>query len=81
MKWNEDRTTLLEEGGAPILIETVVGTVTLKGMEGATAVEAVPLDGAGKPAGPPAEATQSGDDWTIAIGKIATPWYLVRVTR
>lgn len=81
MKWNEDRTTLLEEGGAPILIETVVGTVTLKGMEGATAVEAVPLDGAGKPAGGPAEATQSGDDWTIAIGKIATPWYLVRVTR
>jgi len=81
MKWNAKRTSLESWGRKPMCIEPVTGTVTLRGLAGATRVEAQPLDGIGRPLGAAIAATKSGDAWSLAIGAPATTWYLVRVTR
>ncbi len=76
MKWDAERTTLLEPGGPPMTIETVVGTITLKGLRGAAALSVSPLDGAGKPRGR-FEALLS---FSIDPER-ASPWYLIEVKR
>ncbi|PYP79837.1 MAG: hypothetical protein DMD35_06900 [Gemmatimonadetes bacterium] len=81
-QWNEDRTRLTQQGGAPSLIEPVTGTVTLRGLAGRVrGVSAVALDGAGKAIGAPIAATRSTAGWTLPIGAPVTTWYLVRVDR
>jgi len=81
MKWNERRTSLTDWGHEPTMIEVVKGTVVLKGIDGAKAVEAQPLDGAGRTTGTTAAATQGADGWELPIGTTATTWYLVTVKR
>ncbi len=78
MTWNEKRTTLTEWGTAPPSIEPVVGTVTLRNLERAAAVEVVALDGAGR-RGTPVPAIKTAAGWELTIGGVVTPWYEIRV--
>jgi hypothetical protein len=80
-KWN-DRHTLWETWGtAPTLIDPVRGYVTLKDLDGAVAVELVPLDGAAKPIGRPIQGKRNEDGWELQIGTVPTTFYVVHVTR
>jgi len=81
MKWNAKRTSLDSWGQKPMGIAPVTGAVTLRGLAGATRVEAQPLDGIGRPLGAAVSATKSGDGWSLPLGNPATTWYLVRVIR
>ncbi|MCD6360677.1 MAG: hypothetical protein J7M38_07375 [Armatimonadetes bacterium] len=81
MKWNEQRTTLVDQGRAPVRIETVAGTITLKGLDPATSVSVAALDSGGKAMSGFSEATPSGGDWSFPVGRKATPWYLILVKR
>jgi hypothetical protein len=76
MVWNAQRTSTPETGSAPIWIEPVTGRLTLKGLA-ASRLEIVPLDGAGRPAGPPAAARKTVAGWEVVLDK-PTPWYLLR---
>jgi hypothetical protein len=79
MQWNSDRTTLTDWGHAPVEIEPVTGRVTLRGLQGATAVSLQPLDGAGQPLGPPTPAVQVPDGWTLQLD--AAVAYVINVRR
>ena len=81
MTWNGTHTDLAQWGSSPTLIEPVTGTILLRGLDGAIAISAQPLDGAGQPLGPPLAATHHGDVWRIAIGTLASTWYAVTVQR
>jgi hypothetical protein len=81
IQWDEKRTTLISEGTAPVLIETVAGAITLKDLDGAGGVTAIPLNGAGKPTGNPVQAQKNSNNWTFPIGAAPTPWYLIEVSR
>ena len=80
MRWDAGRHTLDSWGKPPACIETVRGSVVLRGLEPATAVAAQPLDGAGRPLGRaiPAEKIEGG--WKLALGGTTTTWYLITVT-
>ena len=81
LQWNAERTRPTQQGGAPSLIEPVVGTVTLRGLTGRVrGVSARALDGAGKPIGAPTVARRTADGWVLPIGAPVT-WYLVSVDR
>lgn len=47
--WNATHSALIEWGGPPTVIEPVTGTVTLRGLDRASSVSLVPLDGARRP--------------------------------
>jgi hypothetical protein len=81
MKWNEKRTSLVDWGRLPMVIEPVTGEVKLLNLEACSDAEAIPLDGAGKPMGPSVDVKKSPGSIEIAIGKPATTWYLVRIER
>ena len=81
MKWNSERTKLVNQGGAPTLIEPVTGKITLRNLEGAKAVNVTALDGSGCPQGDRIRAVRGSDGWTFAIGSPVTTWYLVSVER
>lgn len=66
-------------GGSPTLIETVTGSITLRNLEGATAVSAAALDGAGCRIGNPIPARKNRDGWVLPVGNPATTWYVVSV--
>jgi hypothetical protein len=69
------------QGESPSLIEPVSGTVVLRGLEGAVAVGASALDGAGRPIGNAIAATKRSGAWALAIGDPVTTWYVVSVKR
>jgi len=81
MVWNEKRTTLEKWGSAPSRIEPVVGVVTLCGLQSARGVLAQPLDGAGQPLGQPLALRPTADGWTLPLGQVVTPWFVIEVTR
>ena len=81
MEWNEKRTSVTVAGKPGMLIEPVEGAITLRSLAGAAAVEAVPLDGAGRVAGEAIAAAQVADGWELRVGQAVTPWYLIRVKR
>jgi hypothetical protein len=81
MRWNDRRSNLSEWGGAPTLIEPVVGRITLRGLDRAKTVSAQPLDGSGQPMGEPIRAEKKAGGWDLPLGKIVTTWYQVTVTR
>jgi len=81
MEWNDKRTTLAHWGTRPTVIEPVTGSVTLKNLETAQRIEAVPLDGAGGLLASAIPATKSAEGYQIRLGQPATPWYLIRVSR
>ena len=77
MKWDQKRTSLLDWGGPPTLIEPVAGTITLRNLAGAAQVEAAPLSSAGNPMGAPIRAKKTAAGWEFAAGDPATTWYLI----
>ena len=79
--WNERRTLWTEWGKAPTLIEPVTGWVVLREMDGAVALRITPLDGAGKPMGPPANGRRLEIGWEVTLGNQATNWYLIEIVR
>ena len=81
MECTPEHKELAEWGGPPTLIEPVTGQIELRGLAGATAVLAQPLNGAGLPLGPPLRGTRNGDGWEIAVGQPATSWYAITVQR
>jgi hypothetical protein len=82
LQWNADRTRTAQQGGAPSLIEPVVGTVTLRALTGRVrGVSARALDGAGKPVGAPIAARRTAAGWVLPIGAPVTTWYVLRVDR
>jgi len=81
MKWNDNRTRLVSQGGSPSLVEPVTGTVTLRNLDGAKGVTAEALDGSGKPFGDPIAARKIGNTWELPIGEPVTTWYVVTVRR
>jgi hypothetical protein len=80
MRWDA-RKISARGGESPTLIEPVMGTITLKGLQSAGAVTVKPLDGAGRLIGEPIAARKSGADWEIAVGDPVTPWFEVTVER
>jgi hypothetical protein len=78
MKWNEKRTSLVDWGSVPTVIEPVRGHVILKNMEPAEKIDVIALDGAGRPLSGPADAEKVREGWKIGIGEPATTWYLIR---
>ena len=82
LQWNAERTRTAQQGGAPSLIEPVVGTVTLRALAGRVrGVSARALDGAGKAVGAPIAARRNAAGWVLPIGAPVTTWYLLRVDR
>jgi hypothetical protein len=80
-QWNEARTEVTEFGGPPSVVEPVSGRIVLRGLEGATAVLAYPLDGAGQPTGEAIHAQNEGGAWEITAGDPVTTWYEIVVSR
>ena len=81
MKWNDKKTSLVDWGSAPIVIEPVKGHVTLENLKPHKKFEVIPLDGPGKSLGQPIEARTSPKGIKIAIGEPATTWYLINIRR
>ena len=79
MKWNDKRTSLTDWGTEPSVIEPVKGFVTLKGLDSAGPIEAMPLDSGAKPIGKSIPAVKTTDGYRLRLGEPATPWYLVRI--
>lgn len=79
--WNSKRTSLEKWGGEPTVIEPVRGRLVLTGLEGARRIEAQPLDGAGRPLGPPLPAAAEGEGWSLPLGNPPAPWAVITVTR
>jgi hypothetical protein len=79
MKWNDERTSLTDWGTAPAVIEPVRGSLTLRNLDTAETVEAIPLDSGAKPLGKPLVAERTADGWRLRLGEPATPWYLLRI--
>ncbi len=79
--WNPDRKTVKQWGTFPTRIEPVAGSVTLRGLKGATAVRAQPLSAVGKPLGSSLAATKTEKGWQLPLGQPATTWYRVEVER
>jgi len=81
MKWNEKRTSLLDWGKEPAVIEPVKGQIILRNLKSAKSVRAVPLNGAGIELGQAIEAGKTKHGWEIPVGKPATTWYVITVQR
>lgn len=79
--WEVNGTKLANVGRPPTLIEPVLGTLTLKEIYHARAVSLQPIDGAGHALGSAISATAAGDNWSVQLGTVATPWYLITVVR
>lgn len=80
-EWNERRTMMSKWGTAPTLIEPIKGYIMLRDMDGILGVWATPLDGAGKPMGPPIRGRMMEAGWEVQIGTVATTSYLLRIAR
>jgi hypothetical protein len=81
MKWNDGRTSLTDWGTAPSVIEPVKGSIMLRNLRAAEGIEVTALDSSAKPLGEPVVAERTAGGWQIALGRPATPWYLLRVTQ
>lgn len=80
-RWNSAGTDVTNWGDSPTLIEPVVGTMVLKHLEPARAIQLQAIDGSGQPIGPPVSATRAGGNWRIPLGRTVTTWYELTVRR
>ncbi|UCG57579.1 MAG: hypothetical protein JSU70_22275 [Phycisphaerales bacterium] len=81
MKWNQKRTSLLDWGIEPTVIEPVKGKVTLRDIAEVSSIEVILLDGAGRPLGPSIAARKVAGGYEMQLGEPATTWYLIRIER
>jgi hypothetical protein len=80
-RWNSAGTDVTNWGDSPTLIEPVVGTLVLKHLEPAHTIQLQAIDGSGQPIGPPVQATRAGGNWKTPLGRTATTWYELIVSR
>ncbi len=80
-QWDARRRSLDAWGKPPACIEPVRGTLVLRALADANALEVQALDGAGRPLGQGRRATRQANDWTIPLGRPPTTWYLITVLR
>ncbi len=80
-RWNSAGTAVTNWGESPTLIEPVRGTLELRHLAPARAVELQAIDGAGQPLGAPVEGVRSAAGWKFPLGQTATTWYEVTVRR
>jgi len=80
-RWNSAHTAVTNWGEAPTLIEPVRGTVMLKGLQAARAVQLQAIDGAGQGTGPVIAAERVGSAWRIPLGQTVTTWYELTINR
>jgi hypothetical protein len=80
-QWNSAGTDVTNFGGPPTLVETVKGTLTLRGLEGVKAIRVQPIDGAGQPLGATMQASGGKGIWKISLGAVTTTWYQITVER
>jgi hypothetical protein len=80
-RWNAVGTDVTNWGETPTLFEPVRGTLVLRRMAPARAVELQAMDGAGQPLGAPVSGVQSSAGWKFALGKTAATWYEITVRR
>ncbi len=78
-EWNARRTMLTRWGTAPTLIEPITGWITLRDLDGALAVWATPLDGAGKPMAAEIKGRMVEAGWELPIGDPVTTSYKIRI--
>jgi hypothetical protein len=81
LTWNDKRTRTTSNGEPGMTVETMEGAITLTGLAGAEAVEAIPLDGGGRSAAEAIKAQKDKSGWRIPVGAVTTPWYFIRVAR
>jgi len=81
MKWNDDRTTLLDWGNEPMVIEPVQGQITLKNLNAFRKIDVVPLNSGAKPLAPAVDTDFTTTEARIRIGRPPTCWYLIRLHR
>jgi len=81
MQWDAAHTSLTSWGKAPACIEPVTGKVVLRNLEGAKAVTAQPLDGAGRALGQAVPVAKTDAGWVLLLGAPPTAWYVVSVAR
>ena len=81
MKWNQDKTSLLSWGSKPTQIDPLSGTVIVRGLREAEAVEVIPLDRRGELLEESLSALQREGAWNIDLEGATVPWYLLRVIR
>lgn len=80
-RWNSAGTDVTNWGDSPTLIEPVVGTLTLRHLEPARAIQLQAIDGSGQPIGAPVPAIRAGGNWKIPLGGTVTTWYELTVNR
>lgn len=81
MKWNEERTSLLETGGPPMLIEVLEGNLQIRLKGSPKRTEVLPLDGAGRALGPFVAPQKTLTGIRFSLGEHDTPWYFVNIER
>lgn len=81
MEWNDKRTSIVNWGTAPTVIEPVKGHVTLRNLRPYRNAEVIPLDSAGKSIGRSVKSEESSNGIEIPIGEPATTWYLISIKR
>jgi hypothetical protein len=85
MRWEDERRQSTGEqwGHAPVRLEPVTGTLSLRGLDSARAAILQPLDAAGQPVeGEARPFVRSGESFTIELtGSPATPWHLIEIER
>lgn len=79
--WNSAGTDVTAWGGPPTLIDNIRGTLTLHGLDHAQAVSLQAVNGAGRPLGSAAPASESAEGWKLNLGAQVTTWYLVTIAR
>ncbi len=77
MEWNAKRTSLVKWGSAPVVMQPVGGSVTLRALDRARSVKFTALDGAGRPIAPARTAERTADGWLLRLDAPATVWYII----
>jgi hypothetical protein len=81
VRWDEGRTTLIDRGHGPVVIEPVTGTVTLLRLGAVRGLRVRPLRAEGGPMEQDLAARPVGRGWEIRLGDPATTWCLIEVSR
>jgi hypothetical protein len=77
MRWDESRRKILDWGKGPTRIESVTGTVTLRGLSGLKSLRTEALTAAGAPTGATLPVVQSGGAYELTLGIPAATLVLI----
>lgn len=78
-QWNSERTSMVEWGTLPFMIQPVSGSITLSNLIGARKLKVTPLDASGNPLDPLPEIRIKKGTAEFTIGTAPTVWYIIEV--